>query len=175
MKNIITLIIGLPGSGKTTLLEYYKKNPFIDYVIYNTWNNWTYNNVSNDKFTADIRLKELEKDIEDGNNILIECVEFCDYKFLHNAELYLTSKFINIKVERVYFENNLESAILNIRYRDKKRGGHWKNNELGIPYYYGQIFNFKPLYRVEIQNANRISKDYIIPINYKPLPILVQK
>tara|TARA_R110001592_G_scaffold346873_1_gene639730 strand:- start:353 stop:889 length:537 start_codon:yes stop_codon:yes gene_type:complete len=175
MNSVVVLVIGLPGSGKTTLIEYYKKNPFIDYIIYNSWNDWTHNNINKDEFIADIRLPELSNNIKNGNDIIIECCGFCNQKYLNNAETYLYSNFPNIKVERVYFENNLKKVINNIEYRDGKRGGYWKNNKEGKPYYYGKILGGIPRYKIEKLNAKRFSEDYIIPIRYKPLTIKKQK
>ena len=174
MKNTITLIIGLPGSGKSTLIGYYKKNPFIKYTTYEDWNDWTHNSIDRNNFNADIRLDELENNIKGGKDILIECTKFCDSKFLHQSELYLTSKFINIKINRIYFENNLESAIANIKYRDNKKGGYWEDNKKGEMWYYGDHYNNVPLYKVEINNATELSKEYIIPLKYKALLIMVQ-
>ena len=36
------------------------------------------------------------------------------------------------------------------------------------------IFNDIPLYKLEIDNATELSKEYIIPLKYKALPIMVQ-
>lgn len=170
----VTLIIGLPGSGKTTLIEYYKNDPFKNYSIFDEWNIWTHNDRSIDEFDADVRLNELSIDITNGNDILIGCTAFCNFKFLHQSELYLISKFPNININRIYFENNVNKACNNIKYRDIERGGYWKDNEQGMPFYYGKILNGRPRYQIERENAIQLAKDYIIPIRYKPLIIKQQ-
>ena len=41
-------------------------------------------------------------------------------------------------------------------------------------WYYGDHYNNVPLYKVEINNATELSKEYIIPLKYKALLIMVQ-
>ena len=135
---------------------------------------WTSNNKDKNEFDADIRYGEIVKNLDDFKDGIISCVGFCDHKFLCNAEYYLQSQFPNLEIKRIYFENNLKSSISNIKYRDKKKGAYWEVNEEGEMFYYGDHYGGRKLYEVEIENAERLSKAYIIPTKYKALPIMVQ-
>jgi hypothetical protein len=170
----VIFIIGLPGSGKSTLIEHYKSHPFIDYKIYDDWMEWTYDD--NDKdFSADVNYLEVIQNLEQGSNLLISGISFCDNEFLQKSEYYLKSKFPNLKITRVYFENDPVKAEANIRHRDKINGGYWQENENGEMWYHGTIFELKPLYRLEIKNAKELSLNYIIPEGYITFPIIVQE
>ena len=173
MKEVV-LVIGLPGSGKTVLLDYYKKHPLIDYVIYDDWMEWTVDVDREKDFKDDVRYDELIDDIKKGNTAVISSVNFCSPKELLNAEYYLKLEFNEIKIQRIYFENNLENSILNIEYRDRKNGGRWEKNDKGEDWYYGTIYNGKPLYLKEIENSKNLSEKYIIPYGYNVLSIKKQ-
>ena len=118
-----------------------------------------------------------------GKSTLLEYYKthpFIDYKiydeFIHKSEYYLKLNIPDIKITKVYFENNVYKCESNIIYRDKVRGGYWKRNiDDGIDYYYGQLFDDNPLYLKEIDELKQLSKFYIIPKNIKPLSIHVQK
>ena len=121
----VILIIGLPGSGKSTLIEYYKSHPFIDYNIYDDWMEWVHDDKEND-FSADLNYSNLIQDIEQGLNIIIAGVRFCNNEFLHKSEYYLKSQFPHLKINKIYFENDPIKSETNITYRDKVNGGYWK-------------------------------------------------
>ena len=135
---------------------------------------WTSDNKDKNEFDADIRYGKVIKNLDNFKDVIISCINFCDHKFLCNAEYYLQSQFPNLEIKRIYFENNLKSSILNIKYRDKKKGAYWERNERGEMIYYGDHYGGRKLYEVEIENAERLSKAYIIPTKYKALPIMVQ-
>ena len=118
---------------------------------------------------------EYIQNLEQGSNLLISGIGFCNNEFLQKSEYYLKSKFPNLKITRVYFENDPVKAELNIRYRDKQNGGYWQENEKGEMWYHGTIFELKPLYQLEIKNANTLSQNYTIPEDYLVFPIIVQK
>jgi len=168
----VTFIIGLPGSGKSTLIEHYKAHPFIDYKIYDDWMTWTLDHLDKD-FAADPNYPDLLQDLKNNTNIIISCIEFCDNEFLHKAEYYLKSQFPNLKITRIYFENNPEKAKSNIKYRDKQNGGCFFENENGERLYCGKLFNDEPLYELEIKKAKEFSLNYIIPESYAVFPIIV--
>jgi len=167
----VTFVIGLPGSGKSYLLEYYKSHPFIEYKIYDDWMEWTLDSHSVKEFNSDIHYKELLDEISKGSDIMISCIYFCKLEFLNKAEYFLKTKFPEIKINKVYFENRPDKCEQNIKYRDKKNGGYWKPNEKGEMWYYGQIYEDKPLYKREIKIAQNLSKSYYIPIGITPLKI----
>jgi energy-coupling factor transporter ATP-binding protein EcfA2 len=170
----VTFIIGLPGSGKSTLIEHYKSHPFINYKIYDDWMTWTLDDLDKD-FAADTNYPNLLQDLKNNTNIIISGIGFCDNEFLQKSEYYLKSNFPNIKINRIYFENDPIKAEANIRYRDKQNGGYWEENENGEMWYYGTIFELKPLYQLEIKNAKELSLNYIIPEGYTTFPIIVQE
>ena len=170
----VIFIIGLPGSGKSTLIEHYKTHPFIDYKIYDDWMTWTHDDREKD-FASDLNYPELLQNLEQGLNLLISGIGFCNNEFLQKSEYYLKSQFPNLKITRVYFENDPQKAELNIRYRDKQNGGYWQENEEGEMWYHGTIFELKPLYQLEIKNAYSHSQEYIIPKGYPIFPIVVQE
>jgi energy-coupling factor transporter ATP-binding protein EcfA2 len=170
----VIFIIGLPGSGKSTLIEHYKTHPFIDYKVYDDWMTWTYDDIDKD-FSADVNYLEVIQNLEQGSNLLISGISFCDNEFLQKSEYYLKTNFPNLKITRVYFENDPQKAESNIRYRDKQNGGYWQENEKGEMWYHGTIFELKPLYQLEIKNANILSQNYIIPEGYPVFPIMVQE
>ena len=170
----VIFIIGLPGSGKSTLIEHYKTHPFIDYKVYDDWMTWTYDDQEKD-FASDVNYPELIQNIDQGSNLLISGIGFCDNEFLQKSEYYLKSKFPNLKITRVYFENDPVKAELNIRYRDEQNGGYWQENEKGEMWYHGTIFELKPLYQLEIQHTKDLSPNYIIPKNSTIFPIVVQQ
>ena len=170
----VIFIIGLPGSGKSTLIEHYKSHPFVNYKIYDDWMTWTHDD-QNKEFIADVNYKELLETLTQGNSTLISGIEFCNNEFLHKSEYYLKSKFPNLKISRIYFENDPQKSESNIRYRDKQRGGYWEANKEGEMWYYGTIFENIPLYRIEIQRTKELSKSYIIPEGSIIFPIVVQE
>ena len=170
----VTFIIGLPGSGKSTLIEYYKSHPFINYKIYDDWMTWTHDDKKSN-FAADINYSSLIQDTEQGLNVLISCINFCNNEFLHKSEYYLKSKFPNLKINRIYFENDPVKSEANIRYRDKIDGGYWEPNEEGVMWYFGTVFENIPLYRIEIQRTKDLSVNYVIPENSTIFPIIVQE
>tara|TARA_R110000782_G_scaffold85472_1_gene166120 strand:- start:54 stop:596 length:543 start_codon:yes stop_codon:yes gene_type:complete len=171
----LQLIIGLPGSGKTTLVENMQKESGNEYIIYDDWMEWTSNDKDKNCFDADLRYDEIIENINNNKKkIIISCIKFCEHKFLCSVEYHLQYQFPDIEIKRIYFENNIKSSILNIKYRDVKKGGYWKELENGKMLYCGIIFNDIPLYKLEIENATELSKEYIIPLKYKALPIMVQ-
>jgi len=170
----VIFIIGLPGSGKSTLIEYYKSHPFIDYKIYDDWMTWTHDG-QDKEFIADVNYKELLKTLNQGISTIISGIEFCNNEFLHKSEYYLKTKFPNLNIKRVYFENDPQKSESNIRYRDKQQGGYWEANEEGEMWYYGTIFENTPLYRIEIQRTKDLSPNYIIPKGSTIFPIVVQQ
>lgn len=175
MTNKIIFVIGLPGSGKSYLLEYYRSHPFIKYKIYDDWMKWTLDSHSVKEFHSDVHYKELLDEILKGSDIVISCIDFCKLEFLNKAEYFLKTKFPEIEINKVYFENSPDKCEQNIRYRDKKNGGHWKPNKEGEMWYYGQIYKGKPLYKHEIKTAQNFSKSYYIPVGVTPFKIKPQK
>ena len=170
----VTFIIGLPGSGKSTLIEHYKSHPFINYKVYDDWMTWIQNDSDKD-FTSDVNYSEVIQELTNNTPLIISSVSFCDSEFLYKSEYYLKSKFPDIKINKVYFENNPIKAEINIKYRDKVNGGYWEPNEKGEMWYYGNIFDDQPLYLQEIKNAQRLSQKYYIPNQYQPFPIIAQE
>ncbi|MDB4344565.1 hypothetical protein OAA18_00610, partial [bacterium] len=171
----VTFIIGLPGSGKSTLIKYYKSHPFIDYKIYDDWMECTFDKFKIKEFNNECRYPDLIESISQNFHALITGIDFCKSDFLLKSEYYLKLKFPNIKINRIYFENDPIKAESNIRYRDKQNGGYWEPNENGEMWYYGTIFNNQPLYQQEINNVLSLSPNYIIPKNSTVFPIITQK
>ena len=173
----IILIIGLPGAGKSTLLEHYKSHPFIDYQIYDDWMECRLDDrLKVLDFQSECRYDELIQNLKEDNICIVSCISFCNNKFLNKSEYYLKLNIPDIKITKIYFENDALKCESNVMFRDKKRGGYWeKDKDSGKNYYHGRILNENPLYLKEINELKELSTLYIIPKNIKPLLINVQK
>ena len=168
MKKVIFLI-GLPGSGKTTLINHYLKHPYLKFKIYDDWSAGWYQQL---KFDGDLKYPTLVEDIKNNENVIISCITFCKKEYLLESEKILELEFDDIKIERIYWENNLEASIKNINSRDKKRGGYYVwNEELQDHIYHGLHYDEKPMFKWELEWAEQLSKNYTIPSGYDQLPI----
>jgi len=173
MKKNIIFLIGLPGSGKTTLIKHYHTHPYLKFKDYDDWSTgWK----SQLKFNECDLYSSLIEDIKKSKNIIISCIDFCNKEYLLEAEKCLKLELDDIKIKRIYWENNLEASIKNIYKRDKERGGHYKwCDKRKEDWYYGLHYNGNPQYQWEIQWAEKLSKIYTIPPNYSAFPIKVSK
>lgn len=170
--NKVILIIGLPGSGKTTLINHYLSHPFEEYTVYDDWMKWIKDDVvDKEEFTADVNYEKMVDKIRKGENVIISAVGFCRPDFLLKSEYYLKMEFPDIDIERVYFENNLENCISNIKYRDKEEGGYWKTDENGKVWYIGMVINGIPFFQFTIETAKTLHKKYVIPNNVTPYKV----
>ncbi len=167
----VTFIVGLPGSGKSYLLNYLKENPFIKPVIYDDWLITYENDCGDENFNCDSRYPELVSNLNNNIPCIISSVKFVESKFLNGSISTLVDEINSLKTECVYFDNDPESCKFNVKYRDIKLGGHWKPNDEGIYWYYGTIYNNKPLYKSELSNIENLSSTYEIPTGYTPIKI----
>ncbi len=108
----LTFVIGLPGSGKTTLVnECYRKDysrkGLGELVTYEDWMRW--DSLSDKEFNEDDRYDEIIHNLKHNstyNHIFLTSVAFCKHEFLCKAEYYLMSNLPNLKINKIYFENN---------------------------------------------------------------------
>jgi hypothetical protein len=168
----VTFVIGLPGSGKSVLVDYYRIHPCIDYKIYDDWGECVLDGYNSETFESECRYQNLISDLNENIPCFISCIKFCEDKFLESFISHLTQKFPNIKVNRIYFENNFINCKINITYRDFKRGGYWEETTPNNFLYIGEIINEKPRYRMEIKNAENLSKIYTPKEGYPIIPIV---
>ncbi len=168
----VTFVIGLPGSGKSVLVDYYRSHPCIHYKIYDDWGECILNNDNLGIFSSECRYQNLISDLNENIPCFITCVQFCESEFLESFINHLTQKFPNIKINRIYFENNFINCKINITYRDFKRGGYWEEPTPNNFVYVGEIINEKPRYREEIENAKRLSKIYTPKEGYTTVPVV---
>ena len=106
----VTLLVGLPGSGKTTVGNFFiekhntiGKGIFIDDIGVLTQDAKSY-------------LLNIDKEID---YIIISDVYFCKEKVLQAAKNLIIEIFSNVEVEILYFENNPEKCLYNVKEREK--------------------------------------------------------
>lgn len=177
MTTEIILLVGLPGSGKTYLIDQLQEESGEKYDVkedWMLWDIWIQGKEPKGEFNTDPRYNEIIWNIKNNKSYIISSIRFCDHGFLTKAEYYLQSQFPNLEIKRIYFENNLESSISNVKYRDAKKGHYWERNERGEMIYYGDHHKGIRGVDISVENAERLSKEYIIPTKYKALPIMVQ-
>jgi GTPase SAR1 family protein len=167
----ITFVIGLPGSGKSYLLNYLKENPFIEPVVYDDWLIVYENDCGNENFNCDGRYPELIENLNNKIPCIISSIKFLEPEFLNSSITTLIEEINDLKIEYLYFDNDIESCKFNVKCRDIELGGYWKPNNEGILWYYGTIYNNKPLYLSELSNIENLSSTYEIPTKYTPIKI----
>ena len=175
----IIFIIGLPGSGKThyihNVLSQGEQLKNFDDWGRKKWGDYFVPNSEGD-FAEDDRFEGLIEEIKNPKGkIIISGAHFCDHEFLCKSEYYLNAQFPSLKIRRIYFENSIEKSISNIIYRDKDHGGCFKVNEEGKMYYVGSHFEGEVAYKAIIKTSKKLSKKYVIPSGYFPIPIFVSK
>jgi len=176
----VIIIIGLQGSGKTHYIHNVLSKEGETLVSFDDWGRkkWGDYFIPNPEgeFIDDDRYESLVRKIKNlKGRIIISGAWFCDHDFLCKSEYYLKSQFPNLKIRRIYFENNIEKSISNIIYRDKENGGRFVRNEEGKQWYVGAHFKDTPAYKVIIERSGEFSKKYVIPSKYFPIPIFVSK
>tara|TARA_R110002050_G_scaffold173123_1_gene305262 strand:- start:1044 stop:1685 length:642 start_codon:yes stop_codon:yes gene_type:complete len=184
IKNI-KLIIGLNGSGKTTLWNAWEKEQSENSVdkkwnIFEDWMRWegmwNGENAPKGEFTEDDRYEKLIFNLEnynyEFNSVVITCTRFCDNDFLCKSEYYLKTRVPDVKIDRVYFENDKDKAIKNLINRDMDNGGYWTRDSENEAMYVGDHLNESRCVDMIINNIIHSSKNYTIPPYYTPLPII---
>lgn len=170
----VTFIIGLPGAGKTKFLDkrFYGKVEFWPFDDWMGWNVWINGNPPKGKFNEEPRYNALIDRLNNNEHIVLLSIRFCDHDFLCESEYFLKSKFPDIEIERIYFENNPENSIANILYRIEKDNEHHWVDEDGNEKYFGQHHPTLgiPAYKISIENVEKFTSNYIIPYKYIPLP-----
>lgn len=184
MKNVL-FIIGLNGSGKSTLWENWEKEQSKisedkKYNVFEDWMRWEGMWVGEKspkgEFTEDDRYEKLIFNLENYNyqfdNIVITSTRFCDNEFLCKSEYYLKTRVPEVKISRIYFENDKDKAIKNLINRDIDNGGYWCRSNNNEAMYIGAHLNELRCIDQIINSIIHTSKNYIIPPYLTPLPII---
>lgn len=182
---VIDLVIGLNGSGKSTLWHTWEEEQrkiSIDkkWNIFEDWMRWEAmwdgEIAPKGDFTEDDRYDKLIYNIEnyqyEFSSIVITSTRFCDNEFLCKSEYYLKTRVPDIKINRIYFENDKDKAIKNLINRDIDNGGHWCRSSENEAIYVGAHLNESRCIDMIINNIIQTSKNYIIPSHYDVLPII---
>ena len=130
-------IHGLPGSGKTHLMKDLNDGSFV--VLDDTSS-----------------ISDIKSELEQNNNIILASPYFDNYLnslFLGETKLRTILKDYNYDVEEVWFENDLQMCIQNL----KNRTEHTINTKQIIP------------------DMKHFSKDYKIPNGVKTIPVWSNK
>ena len=133
-KDKFVWIHGLPGSGKTTMANKINKNK--DFVILDDTSN----------------ISDVQDELNKGNNIILSSPYFDNYLnslFLGETKIRNILKNYNYNVEEIWFENDLQTCIQNLKNRTKHR------------------INTKSI----IPDMNEFSKKYKIPDGTKTIPV----
>ncbi len=97
----ITIIIGLPGSGKS-------------FLINNEFNDPSYT-IVDDPMKPDDIPSTFEKHL-----VIADC-RLCRPKILESFYSMVEKKFGDVKVNKIYFENNPQQCLKNVEYRNDGR------------------------------------------------------
>ena len=173
----VIIIIGLPGSGKSTLINSkINSASYRNYLVYDDWGKIFYG--EKDIFTNESRYEELKQNLINGNSCILSCIFFCKFEYLKLTESTILSIAPNIKITKIYYENNPQNCEFNIKYRDEQKGGYWETYDNGDSMYFGELYTpnndgveYGPLYVREINIMKELSNEYEIPLEYTPLPI----
>ena len=103
-RNKLVWIHGLPGSGKTNIANQINKNK--DFIILD--------DISN--------ISDVENELNKGNNIILSSPYFDNYIHLSNDEkLKNILKDFDYEVEEIWFENNPDQCIQNLKNRTEHK------------------------------------------------------
>ena len=150
--NDVTLVIGLPGSGKTTLLESLTI-PVIDDLNKNPEQD-----------------KKFYQYLETNTKCVVSSIDFCNSKNFSEFKEDLQSKYPNLKIGEVYFENNPHYCALNIIKRSLDRGDKFITLN-GKAAMVGDIYDNEPLFELELSKLFTLYRKYTIPPNSNTLKV----
>ncbi len=150
--NDVTLVIGLPGSGKTTLLESLTI-PVIDDLDKNPEQD-----------------KKFYQYLEANTKCVVSSINFCNSKNFSKFKGDLQSKYPNLKIGEVYFENNPHYCALNIIKRSLDRGDKFITLN-GKAAMVGEIYDNEPLFELELSKLFTLYRKYNIPPSSNPLEV----
>lgn len=142
MNQEITIIIGLPGSGKSTYLT----QKYMDEIVFDDYHKYNKKSFEKSIYYSDF-LKALKKE----KDIILSDISYCRSGKLKEVENKIRELKNNIKLTRVYFENNPELCKKNVLYRNRKSSG------------------------LEIELIDKLSQCYLIPKNAAPIKIKTLK
>jgi len=138
----IIFIVGLPGSGKSHLIE--KEYESDDYKYYHDFNA----GAPELKFKSSNHFNELVEQLRASLNVVVADVSLCREEFRWGAIRALKDKNLVPNQEWLFFENNPEKCIANVK-QDSRR----------------------PNYQKRVEGINDLTAAYVIPDGVIPLTI----
>lgn len=138
MNQEIIIIIGLPGSGKSTyLIERYSNEIVFD----------DYHKYDKKSFEESIYYSDFLKALRKNKKIILSDISYCKCEKLNYVENKIKKLNENIKINKIYFENNPELCKKNVLYRNRKSSN------------------------LEIELIDKLSQNYQIPKEAIPIKI----
>ena len=139
------VVIGLPGSGKSHLVRDLHKK----YCAFAVEDYMKDSIKGLPQLTKSQHHNKLMCSLREGRNCVIADIEFCKRCRRDELERIVQDVVPGIKIKWRYFENDPEKCIKNVKHRNS------------------------PNAQEEIEKIGCLSKQYYIPPNVKPIPIVV--